>query len=354
MMDGSITTSGMPPGKKPMALVLQGGGALGAHEWGAITRLCEAGFYPIAVTGVSIGAVNAAAIAGAKDRDIVASLNELWQRLILPAPWFIPETLAETMSVFGHPAMYRVRNDVHTFLSWTAYCEMTPLRETLTSLCDFDQLNDEKHMGFGVTATDVESGDSKRFLNLGPEQITPDHIIASGALPPGFPMALVDGHSYWDGGVFDNTPMAPMLELLHGRGAEHVPVIVIELFPADSDQPLPMNMWQLKNRMMELTYQNRFWDDYGGLKDLREYAAMIAELGHTLPKDSPIRESPKFEFLMKRRYFRNLHVIPSSHVPMTGAMDFSERSIMERRRRGYNAADKMIRAGLIREKANAA
>ena len=92
-MADAVTKRGMPAGKKPMALVLQGGGALGAHEWGAIIRLCEAGFYPIAVTGVSIGAVNAAAIAGAKDGDIIASLNELWRRLICPCrgsspmPW---------------------------------------------------------------------------------------------------------------------------------------------------------------------------------------------------------------------------------------------------------------------------
>ena len=252
-MDGSITTRGMPPGGKPMALVLQGGGALGAHEWGAIVRLCEAGFYPIAVTGVSIGAVNAAAIAGAKDGDVVASLNTLWERLTLPAPWFVPTVVAETISAFGHPAMYNLRKDVHSFFNWTAFCEMTPLRETLMALCDFDQLNDEKNMGFGVTATDVASGDSKRFLNLNSERITPDHIIASGALPPGFPMAMIDGRSYWDGGVFDNTPMAPMLELLDDRQAENVPVIVIELFPAEEEQPLPMDMLQLKNRMMELT-----------------------------------------------------------------------------------------------------
>ena len=138
-----------------------------------------------------------------------------------------------------------------------------------------------------------------------------------------------------------------MLELLQDRHAKDVPIVVIELFPADEDQPLPMNMLQLKNRMMELTYQNRFWDDYGGLDNLRAYAAMIADLGHALPPDSPIRQNPQFDELMKRRYYRNLHVIPSSHVPMTGGMDFSEKSIMERCERGYDAADKTIRAGLI-------
>jgi NTE family protein len=343
----AVTTRGMPKGKKPMALVLQGGGALGAHEWGAIVRLCEEGYYPIAVTGVSIGAVNAAAIAGARDGDVVASLNELWRRLILPVPGFIPEFMAETMSAFGHPAMYNLRNDFHSFWSWTAFCEMTPLRNTLEAVCDFKQINDENHMGFGITATDVMSGDSKRFLNLRKEWITPDHVIASGALPPGFPMALVDGRSYWDGGVFDNTPMAPMLDLLDDRKAQDVPIVVIELFPADEEQPLPLNMLQLKNRMMELTYQNRFWDDYGGLASLREYAAMIAELGTALPANSPIRRHAQFDALMKRRFYRNLHVIPSSHVPMTGGMDFSEKSILARYRRGYAAADQTIHNGLV-------
>jgi NTE family protein len=256
--------------------------------------------------------------------------------------------------------MYNLRKDVHSFFSWTAYCEMTPLRETLTALCDFEQLNDDKHMGFGVTATDVASGDSKRFLNLklNPElrsepelsstpnlkyePITPDHIIASGALPPGFPMTMIDGRSYWDGGVFDNTPMAPMLELLERQQRRNVPVIVIELFPAEEEQPLPMDMLQLKNRMMELTYQNRFWDDYGGLESLRDYAAMITDLGDELPSGSRIRKNVQFDALMKRRFFRNLHVIQSSHVPMTGAMDFSERSIMARHKRGYDAADRII------------
>ncbi|MBV8521827.1 MAG: patatin-like phospholipase family protein [Acetobacteraceae bacterium] len=350
-MANAFARRGMPAGKKAMALVLQGGGALGAHEWGAIVRLCEAGFYPIAVTGVSIGAVNAAAIAGAKDGDIIASLNELWRRLTLTAPPFVPDFVAETISAFGHPAMYRLRHDFYNFWSWTAFCEMAPLRETLTTVCDFDQINDENHMGFAVTATDVANGDSKRFLNVNSERITPDHIIASGALPPGFPMALVDGRSYWDGGVFDNTPMAPMLELLEARRAEDVPVVVIELFPGDEEQPLPTNMLELKNRMMELTYQNRFWDDYGGLESLRSYAAMISDLAHALPPDSPVRKNPQFndgqfKNLLKRRFYRNLHVIKSPHVPLTGGMDFSEKSIMERYGRGRAAADSALQNGL--------
>ena len=189
-MADAVTKRGMPAGKKPMALVLQGGGALGAHEWGAIIRLCEAGFYPIAVTGVSIGAVNAAAIAGAKDGDIIASLNELWRRLILPVPWFIPDAVAETMSALGHPAMYRLRHDVYSAWSWTAYCEMAPLRDTLTALCDFDQINNENHMGFGVTATDVASGDSSNSSISSPNGSRPTTSSPAARCRPVFPWQL--------------------------------------------------------------------------------------------------------------------------------------------------------------------
>lgn len=338
--------SGVPSDvNKPIALVLQGGGALGAHEWGAVTRLCEAGYHPVAVTGVSIGAVNAAAIAGARNNDIIGSLKRLWNRLTLHTSPFLPDPMAEVMSMFGHPAMYRLRSDFDQFLGWTAYCEMEPLHRTLREICDFDQINDWRHMGFAVTATDIENGDSKRFLNTDPDvRLTPEHIIASGALPPGFPMALVDGKSYWDGGVFDNTPMAPMLDLLERLeelGYQDVPVVVIELFPGDEAQDLPTNMYQLKNRMMELTYQNRFWDDYGGLDELRQYAAMIDRLRLQLADDAVARDK-QFKQLIKRRHFKNLHVIPSSHVPMTGAMDFTKKSIDKRFHRGYAAAAAMI------------
>ncbi len=160
---------------------------------------------------------------------------------------------------------------------------MEPLHRTLQEVCDFDLINDEQHMGFAVTATDVSTGDSKRFLNINDQRITSEHIVASGALPPGFPMAPVRRSSYWDGGIFDNTPMAPMLDCSSDARDEDVPVVVIELFPAGSPQPLPTDCYQLKNRMVELTYQNRFWDDYGGLEQFRQYATMIDRLEHGWP-----------------------------------------------------------------------
>ena len=96
-----------------IGLVLQGGGALGAYEYGAVTSLCEAGLTPVAVTGVSIGAINAAAIAGARKGDIAASLNRLWSEITIRQVPFLLQELQETLSMFGTPNFYTLRTDFY-------------------------------------------------------------------------------------------------------------------------------------------------------------------------------------------------------------------------------------------------
>lgn len=339
----------VPPGKKPVALVMQGGGALGAYEWGAVTGLCEAGFHPVAVAGVSIGAVNAAAIAGAPGGDVVASLAELWRRLMIHTPPFMPRAMAEMIGVFGNPAMYSLRTDWHAFPSWTAYCDVSPLRRTLEDVCQFHRINDPTNMGFAVTATSVQTGQLKRFANDGLHRtpITADHVLASGALPPGFPMAEVNGEPHWDGGLFDNTPVRPMFDLLTEREADEVPIVLINLFPDGTSVPPPRNMAELWTRKMELTYENRFWDDYGGKEGLHAWAAMIAEVDRALPPDAPIRRDPQYRLLRMRRCLGNLHVIESDHVPMTGGMDFSADTVRKRFRLGREAAERYLGSGRL-------
>ena len=211
-----------------MGLVLQGGGALGAYEYGAVTRLVELGWHPVAVTGVSIGAATAAAVAGAPDADICKSLKRLWDAITLdPVPFWPPERQT-TFSIFGNPRFWRMRPDVFSYLDWTSLYDVSPMRETLAEVCDFNQLNDPTHMRVAVTATNVQTGNQVCFANFvgNPDSVhyvtprvsrvplTPDHILASGSLPPGFPMTMIDGIPYWDGGLFDNTPIESMLDLL--------------------------------------------------------------------------------------------------------------------------------------------
>jgi NTE family protein len=235
-----------------IGLVLQGGGALGAYEYGVVTRLVELGLRPKAVTGVSIGAINAAAIAGAPHGQIAENLHRLWKAITLTqVPW-LPEDRQATLSMFGNPNFYRSRADFYNLAQWTSLCDVSPMLATLDGICDFKLINDPTHMRFAVTATNIRTGGQVTFSNYFPDtarvtrddpnkierdnqsshrtSITAKHVIASGSLPPGFPATEIDGEYYWDGGLFCNTPIEALLDLLNQDEVESLPIFVINLF----------------------------------------------------------------------------------------------------------------------------
>jgi NTE family protein len=162
-------------------------------------------------------------------------------------------------------------------------------------------------------------------------------VLASGSLPPGFPMTEIDGQHYWDGGLFDNTPLRPLIEMLLPQEQGTMPIFILDLFP-ESDA-IPSNLLEVRERMMEIGFENRFWDDFGGPDGLREYARMLGELDGQLPADAPVRATPAYQRMLRYRALGNLHVVPASYVPMTGGMDFSEYGVRERRERGYASMD---------------
>lgn len=325
-----------------IGLALQGGGALGAYEYGAVTRLVEAGYRPVIVTGVSIGAINAAAIAGARDGDIAASLRRLWRAITLEANPFIPAARQALLSMFGNPRFWTLRNDWFNAMSWTSLCDVSPMRGTLAEIVDFERLNRPEEVRFAVTATSVTRGESVRFSNLR-TTITPDHVLASGSLPPGFPMTQIEDDHYWDGGLFDNTPLRPLIEMLTPEEAESLPLVLIDLFP--TTDAVPRNLTEVKNRMMEISFENRFWDDFGGPDGLVGFARMLADLDAELPAGSALRQHEQFRRLMCYRALRNLHVINSPHVPMTGGMDFSAYGVQRRFEAGHQAAGELLAKG---------
>jgi predicted acylesterase/phospholipase RssA len=151
-----------------MGLVLQGGGALGAYEYGAVSRLVELGWHPVAVTGVSIGAPTAAAVAGARGGDIGKSLKRLWGAITLDSVPFLPPERQATLSLFGNPRIWRMRGDLFGSRPWTSFYDVSPLRQTLAEVCDFDQLNDPAPMRVAVTTTNVQTGDVVRELRCQP------------------------------------------------------------------------------------------------------------------------------------------------------------------------------------------
>ncbi len=344
---------------KPMALILQGGGALGAFEYGVVTKLVELGWHPTAVTGVSIGAVNAAAIAGAPDGDIGASLRAVWDAITLPQlPW-LPASMQGSLSLLGNPNFWRSRSDYFDVARWTSLCDTSPMYRTLGRLCDFEQINDKEHMRFAVTATNLHTGGPTTFCNhhaAGAHShagdhtstmtaLTPAHILASGSLPPGFPATDIEGRQFWDGGLFSNTPIDALLNMLEPSEIDTLPIFVVDLFPTEG-LPAPANLLEVQTRAMALQYQNRFWAQYGGDGQLDGFVAMLEELDSELPAASALRKQPAFQWLTRLRALKNIRVIASAAAPAGGDHDFS--------RYGVNKACEAGRAAVVQYFAAAA
>src|SRR5689334_20983101 len=222
------------PAQAQRVLVLQGGGALGSYQAGAYQALCHFGFEPEWIAGISIGAINAAIIAGNEPAKRVDRLKEFWEMVSSGAPWaaaaplakgeqqraLYNETSAAFVATFGAPGFFIPR--IPPAPLWPkgsqesqSYYDTAPLRRTLERLVDFDRINDLKSRlsvgAVGVTSGNLKYFDNVEFKRLG-KRIGPEHIMASGALPPGFPSIVIDGEHYWDGGIASNTPLDYVLD----------------------------------------------------------------------------------------------------------------------------------------------
>lgn len=344
-----------------MALVLQGGGALGAYEFGVVTKLVEMGWEPVAVTGVSIGAVNAAAIAGARGGDIVGSLKAVWADITLGTLPFWPASMQGNLSLLGNPNFWRSRTDYLQMPSWNSLCDTTPMVETLARHLDFDQLNNPDHIRIGVTATSLQTGGPTTFsnhlahaahrrageLHAVKQRIEAAHIMASGALPPGFPPVVIDDCAYWDGGLFSNTPLDALLNLLEPDEIDSLPIFTIDLF-ATRNLPVPANLLDVQTRALALQYENRFWAEYGGEAGPKGFTQMLAQLERELPADSTLRQDPAehpenlaasaWNWMQRQRALDNIHVIEGAPAAAGGDHDFSQYAVTAAYEAGRAAA----------------
>ena len=228
-MTATATKPTSKPEHKPKppqtVLVLQGGGALGAYQGGVFEVLAEQGLQPDWVVGTSIGAINSAIIAGNPPQHRADRLREFWQRVgqdnpmavfganpftAWMAPWLSASEVWTTLTR-GIPGFFKPRPggaaDIARQVPTQAasFYDISPLRDTLESLVDFDYLN-AQHVRCTVCAVDVASGELVTFDNR-KQRLAAEHIMASGALPPGFPPVVIDGKAYWDGGIYSNTPI---------------------------------------------------------------------------------------------------------------------------------------------------
>jgi NTE family protein len=382
-----------------VGLVLQGGGALGAYEWGAIEALFELmdeleERIPVSlkvVTGVSIGAINGACVVGVNGADGKErrkrgreQLGALWNDLQLESPFrgryempfglpsFAP---GRDISLLGLPGFYTPRSDVWNFPKWTSFYDTSPLRETLNRYIVFPEIDASK-TGFIVSAVDVERGTLKRFRNAAgrqqrvqrPEEddvVVPfmaKHIMASGSLAPQFPWTEIDSRLYWDGGIVDNTPLGDAMEIFSEGEQVYRLLVVMNLYPLTGKKP--ENLLGVADRVHELSYGNRVRQDSASAKRINNLLKLINELekaakggGVTLDSDLAQRVSDARGYKIAKTVEIDLQTPGKGQArpdDEAGLRDFSPGTIAERRKHGHERAAKKLNEALANDRAKLA
>ena len=353
-----ITTE-RPPFER-IALILQGGGALGAYQAGVYQALAEANLHPDWVAGISIGAINSALIAGNSPAERVDRLREFWEAVSTP-PFGIPDPkwlevrgdLSRSLLNQAHslgallggvpnffiprvPPPYLQPNGT---LDATSYYDVAPLRATLERLVDFDLIN-AREMRFSVGTVNVRTGNFVYFDNA-TYQILPEHVIASGSLPPGFPATEIEGEFYWDGGLVSNIPLQWVLD---SRPGKDTLAFQIDLWSARGE--FPRNLLEAETRQKEIRYSSRTrmaTDQFKKQQILRRAAA------HLLAKlPSALKQTPEAEMLAleaDEKVYNLIQLIYRARNYEGNCKDyeFSRVTMEEHWRSGYNDAVRTLR-----------
>jgi NTE family protein len=347
------------PDFERIALLLQGGGALGAYQAGVYQALAEAGLHPDWVAGISIGAINSALIAGNAPEQRVERLRQFWETVSAP-PLGIPtvaslEVKGDTQRMllnqfralgamlWGAPSFFHPRvpppllpTNGPTTLS---YYEIRPLKGLLERLVDFDLIN-RRDTRFSVGAVNIKNGNFIYFDNT-THRIRPDHVMASGALPPGFPAIEIDGEHYWDGGLVSNTPLQWVIEALPRADTL---AFQVDLWSARGE--LPRDMVGVDLRMKDIRYSSRTragTDSFRRTQALRRAAATLLE---QMPE--ALRQTPEAELLAQaadHKVYNIIHTIyrAKSYESSSKDYEFSRLTMEEHWQAGYSDMERTLR-----------
>ena len=348
-----------PPFER-IALILQGGGALGAYQAGVYQALAEANLHPDWVSGISIGAINSALIAGNPPERRVARLREFWET-VSASPFGVPD-IAElegrdelTHSIInqvrswcavlgGAPGFFQPRvpppylypNGASEALS---YYDVGPLRSTLERLVDFALIN-AGAMRFSVGAVNVRTGNFAYF-DITTHQICPEHVMASGSLPPGFPPTEIEGEHYWDGGLVSNTPLDWVLE---SRPGKDTLAFQIDLWNARGE--FPRNLIEADTRQKEIRYSSR---TRLATNEFKKKQLLRRAAGRLLAKiPEKLLQTPEAEMLALEadtKVYNLIQLIYRAKTYEGNSKDyeFSRRTMEEHWRSGYDDAVRTLR-----------
>jgi NTE family protein len=291
-------------------LVLQGGGALGAYQAGVFEGLAEAGLSPNWVTGVSIGGVNAALIAGNRPDRRVGRLRDFWSLVSScalgclsdknrpaadPLRGVLNRMSAAASATFGVPGFYAPRVPPAALMpagseEALSFYDNTPLRSTLEELIDFELVN-RRAIRLSLGAVNVETGNSRYFDSL-ETPIGPEHVLASAALPPAFTPVEIDGQRYWDGGIVSNTPLWYVLD---SSPPTRALVIQVDLFSASGERPRTLD--QAMERHKDIMYSSKTRFNTRRVHELQQLRSPLHRLLQKLPEN--LRLDPDAKALEK-------------------------------------------------------
>ena len=287
-----------------IALVLQGGGALGSYQAGVYEGLAEAGVQPHWIAGVSIGALNTAIIAGNAPENRVEALRGFWDSICHPRDWVgglgtwmlpgfgMPDVSRKWASLWaagralteGQPGFFSPRMPLpiagfgKQSPNVVSYYDTAVLKETLLKFADFDRINDGD-IRVSVGAVNVRTGNLVYFDNT-KMRLEPEHFMASGALPPGFPAVEIDGEYYWDGGLVSNTPLTEVL-----RDADHKDALVFQVDLWSARGNAPGDFLDVSERAKDIQYSSRTRAITSMLADRQKHARFIKELLAHVPPE---------------------------------------------------------------------
>jgi NTE family protein len=331
------------------ALILQGGGALGAFECGVIKALEEEQIFPDIVAGVSIGAFNGAIVAS-NPRHATQALEAFWDELSIVTPklasfWDTSEVIAFNALACGVPKFFRPRwtsplGMAQSPALWTSYYNTAPMRELIARYVDFSKLKSSP-VRLLISAVNVETAELEIFDSF-VDDLTPDHVLASGSLPPSFPWTVIDGKAYWDGGIVSNSP----LDLLVDRcGPDGKRVFIVDLF--GGRKPLPSNMIEVMTRRDEIVYAERVRSDLRYRETVEAYRKLIQEILVLLePKEiAKVKRQPRYIQLMgdgARTTITRFVRTGKARECAFRDYDFSDRAIAASKSEGYLIAKKTI------------
>ncbi len=352
-----------------ISLLLQGGGALGAYQAGVYQALAEADLHPDWVAGISIGAINAALIAGNPAEKRVEKLRDFWETVSVSSCGIPALTGFEIKDDYTHsivnqlrafgvvftgaPGFFKPRLPPPYFYppgscAALSFYDVTPLKATLERLVDFDLIN-AGATRFSVGAVNVRTGNFIYFDNANSD-ILPEHVIASGSLPPGFPATEIQGEYYWDGGLVSNTPLQWVLD---SAPRQDTLAFQIDLWSARGE--LPRNLMEAELRQKEIRFSSRTRAATDQFKHMQKLRRAASKLLREMPRD--LRQTPEAESLAQvadEKVYNIVHLIyhAKNYEGTSKDYEFSRRTMEEHWRAGYNDAVRTLRHPEVLERPN--